>query len=95
MSKYVLKYEIDKRELSNFTWGSIGSKFNTRDLGRWLETKTEEQFTVIHTQAIEDLLKFFNTQQSQITLFKKNLFENLDYLKLKIDLEDSLDENDE
>lgn len=92
MSKYKPKYEIDKHELHKFIFNTISSTFDTYDLGRWLETKTEEQFTIIQTQIIKDLFRLFNMQEAQATLFK-DIFKGLDCVERKIVSNDFLNEN--
>ena len=90
MSKYKSKYEIDKFLLYKFACSGLDSTFNIYNLGWWLETKTEEQFTVIQTQIIEDTLKLFNRQISQIKLFRDILLKNADYLRRKSDIDSLL-----
>jgi hypothetical protein len=84
MTKDSNHHTLRRNDLLDLFFHSI-SDIDVNDLGWWLETKTEEQFTVIQTEIIKDLVKLLNTQEAQLKLFKEVLFKNLDYLKRQID----------
>lgn len=84
-------YTIPKSDLLDLFFYSIKG-IDVNDLGWWLETKTEKQFTVIQTEIIKDLVKLLNnTQEAQLKLFKEVLFKNLGYLKRQIDSDEKND----
>jgi hypothetical protein len=93
MTKHAHHHTLRKSDLLDLFFYSI-SDIDVNELGWWLETKTEKQFTVIQTEIIKDLFKLLNTQEAQLTLFKEVLFKNLGYLKRQIDSDDFLKKND-